>query len=118
MLPGVSRSGSTLTGAFLIGLDRAASARFSFLLSVPVIVLSGVYKLKDAIHPKALEPGQMALSRGDMALTTIISGIVGYAAIAFLMRYLRTHSTLVFVIYRLVVGALLLLLIARGTLQP
>jgi undecaprenyl-diphosphatase len=99
-------------------LDRAAAARFSFLLSVPVIVLSGLYKLKDLAKPHTAEPGMMAFGRGDMLIATVVAGIVGYASIAFLMRYLRTHSTLVFVIYRVIVGALLLYLIATNHLAP
>ena len=113
LIPGSSRSGSTFTGAFLQGLDRPAVARFSFLLSVPIIVLSGLYKMKDVIKPKAPEPGMhlMNLSSGDALLTAVVAGLVGYAAISFLMKYLRTHSNLVFVVYRIIVGALLLYLV-------
>lgn len=117
LLPGMSRSGSTLTGAFVQGLDRKASARFSFLLSIPVILLSGLWEVKDVLkHKTDAEPGQMNLTTADTALTTVISGIVGYICIAFLMKYLQKHSTLVFVIYRIVVGALLLFLISKGSL--
>jgi undecaprenyl-diphosphatase len=118
LIPGASRSGSTLIGAFLSGLDRPAAARFSFLLSVPVIVLSGLYKLKDLFKPHVAEPGMMSFSKADMAIATVVAGIVGYASIAFLMRYLRTHTTLVFVIYRVIVGALLLYLISTNHLAP
>ena len=113
LIPGASRSGSTFTGAFLQGLDRPAVARFSFLLSVPVIVLSGLYKMKDFIKPKPLPPGThlMNLTSADALLSGIVAGIVGYAAIAFLMKYLRTHSNLVFVVYRIIIGVLLLYLV-------
>lgn len=119
LIPGASRSGSTFTGAFLQGLDRPAVARFSFLLSVPVIVLSGLYKMKDFIKPKAVEPGThlMNLTSTDALVAGVVAGLVGYAAIAFLMKYLRTHSNMVFVLYRIVVGALLLYLVYTNQLM-
>lgn len=119
LIPGASRSGSTFTGAFMQGLDRPAVARFSFLLSVPVIVLSGLYKMKDFIKPKPVEAGAhlMNLTSIDALVAGIIAGLVGYAAITFLMRYLRTHSNLVFVVYRVVVGVLLLYLISTNHLM-
>ena len=118
LIPGASRSGSTFTGAFLQGLDRPAVARFSFLLSIPIIVLSGLYKMKDFIKPKAIEPGAhvLHLTSGDAVLSAVVAGLVGYAAIAFLMKYLRTHSNMVFVVYRIVLGALLLYLVSANYL--
>jgi undecaprenyl-diphosphatase len=114
LIPGASRSGSTLTGALFAGLDREAAARFSFLLSVPAVVLSGLLEAKGVLEPGA--PGVMAWGLPDLAVATVVSGLVGYASIAFLLRYLRTHSTLVFVVYRLLVGSLLLYLLSRGFL--
>ncbi len=107
LIPGISRSGSTLTGAFLTGLNREAAARFSFLLSVPAVLLSGLLELKDLIDHKAPPPGTMIWTTPELILATAVAGIVGYASIAFLLGYLKKHSTLVFVIYRIALGAFL-----------
>lgn len=120
LVPGVSRSGATLTGAFLTGLNREAAARFSFLLSVPAVLLSGLYELKEFIKPEPLPPGApptMVWTTPDLLIATVVSGIVGYASIAFLLRYLRRHSTLVFVIYRVLLGLLLLYLLSTHQLK-
>ncbi len=120
LIPGASRSGTTITAGLLRNLDREAAARFSFLLSVPAVLLSGLYKLKDVIRPHAPLPGApstIILSTGDLALATLVSFFVGYASIAFLLRYLRTNSTLVFVVYRVAAGALILYLAAAGFLR-
>jgi undecaprenyl-diphosphatase len=115
LIPGASRSGSTLTGALFVGLDREAAARFSFLLSVPAVVLSGLLEMKDVLKPPP--PGAMAWTGADLLLSTLVAGIVGYASIAFLLRYLRTHTTLVFILYRLLVGAAILYLLSAGILR-
>ena len=99
LIPGSSRSGSTIMGGLFSGLTREAAARFSFLLSIPAIAASGLLELKEAIHKL---PAGSAL---PLIVATIVSGVVGYASIWFLLRYLRTHSTGVFIVYRLVVGA-------------
>lgn len=99
LIPGSSRSGSTIMGGLFSGLTREAAARFSFLLSIPAIAASGLLELKEAIHKL---PAGSAL---PLIVATIVSGVVGYASIWFLLRYLRTHSTGVFIAYRLVVGA-------------
>jgi len=120
LIPGASRSGTTITAGLLRNLNREAAARFSFLLSVPAVVLSGLYKMKDVVRPHAPLPGTpptMTLSTGDLALATLVSFFVGYASIAFLLRYLRTNSTLVFVVYRIAAGALILYLAAKGFLR-
>jgi undecaprenyl-diphosphatase len=120
LIPGASRSGTTITAGLLRNLNREAAARFSFLLSVPAVLLSGLYKLKDVIRPHAPLPGApltMQLSTGDLALATLVSFFVGYASIAFLLRYLRTNSTMVFVVYRVAAGALILYLAATGFLR-
>lgn len=112
LIPGSSRSGSTITGGLFLGLERAAAARASFLLSVPAILLSGVYKL--------IQEREQLL--GDGLAPTLVASVAafisGYAAIAFLMKFLQTRSTLVFVIYRIILGAVILALIARGVLAP
>jgi undecaprenyl-diphosphatase len=117
LVPGASRSGSTLTGALLAGMTREAAARFSFLLSVPAVVLSGLFEMKDVLKPPptpAGAPAIMVWSVPDVLVATVVSGVVGYASIAFLLRYLRTHTTLVFIVYRLLLGAVILYLASRG----
>lgn len=102
LIPGSSRSGSTIMGGLFAGLTRETAARFSFLLSIPAIAASGLLELKEAVEK--LPAG----SYGSLAVATVVSGIVGYASIWFLLRYLRTHSTGVFIVYRVIVGGLIL----------
>lgn len=111
LIPGSSRSGSTIMGGLFAGETREAAARFSFLLSIPAIAASGLLELKEAIA-KLPSGTYMAL-----AVATVVSGIVGYLSIWFLLRYLRTHSTGVFIAYRLIVGGLILLALAAGYLS-
>lgn len=99
LIPGCSRSGSTLTVAMLIGLKRADAARFSFLLGVPAIFLSGMLELKSMF-----ETGLSGDGIGSLAAGLISSTIVSYLAIAWLIRYLQQHSSWIFVIYRLIFG--------------
>jgi len=108
-----------MAGAFMTGLNREAAARFSFLLSVPAIVLAGLYQMKAFIRPEPLPIGAPAIMEwtpSHLIVATVVSGVIGYASIAFLMRFLRTHSTTVFVVYRILLGILLLLLVASGRL--
>lgn len=108
LIPGSSRSGSTIMGGLFAGLNRETAARFSFLLSIPAIAASGLLELKEAIEK--LPAG----SYGALAVATVVSGIVGYASIWFLLRYLRTHSTGVFIVYRVIVGGLILAALSFG----
>ena len=108
LIPGSSRSGSTIMGGLFAGLNRETAARFSFLLSIPAIAASGLLELKEAVHK--LPPG----SYGALAVATVVSGVVGYASIWFLLRYLRTHSTGVFIVYRVIVGVLILAALSLG----
>ncbi len=108
LIPGSSRSGSTIMGGLFTGLTRETAARFSFLLSIPAIAASGVLELKEAIHK--LPHG----SSLPLIVATIVSGVVGYASIWFLLRFLRTHSTGVFIVYRLVVGAAIIIALFGG----
>ncbi len=105
LIPGCSRSGSTLTAALLINMKRPDAARFSFLLGIPAVTLSGLLELYHMYKHGLEGVGLISLSVG-----TIVSLIVSYLAIAWLMKYLQTHSTWLFVIYRLVFGALVLFL--------
>lgn len=109
LVPGVSRSGATITAGLFIGLDRASAARFSFLLSVPAVVLSGLFEL-----PEALEGG--STDAGSLAVATALAFVSGYASIAFLLRFLVSHSTGVFVAYRVVLGAVVLALAGAGVI--
>jgi undecaprenyl-diphosphatase len=110
LVPGVSRSGATITAGLFLGLERTAAARYSFLLSVPAVVLSGLFELRhvgDGQHAAAV----------PTAIATLAAFVVGYASIAFLLRYLTHHSTAVFVAYRVALGALVLVLVAVGTIN-
>ena len=111
LIPGSSRSGSTIMAGLFAGETRETAARFSFLLSIPAVAASGLLELKEAIN-KLPHGSYFAL-----LVATIISGIVGYASIWFLLRYLRTHSTGVFIVYRFIVGALILIAISAGYLS-
>ena len=108
LIPGSSRSGSTIMGGLFAGLTRETAARFSFLLSIPAIAASGVLELREAIHKL---PAGSSL---PLIVATIVSGVVGYASIWFLLRFLRTHSTGIFIIYRLVVGAAIIFALLGG----
>jgi undecaprenyl-diphosphatase len=110
LIPGVSRSGSTITAGLFLGFDRPAAARYSFLLSVPAVVLSGLFELKDI-------GGGGSAGAGATAVATLLAFVVGYASIAFLLRYLTTHSTMVFVVYRVVLGTVVLILASNGTIS-
>ncbi|MGI8695121.1 MAG: undecaprenyl-diphosphate phosphatase [Mycobacteriales bacterium] len=110
LIPGVSRSGSTITAGLFMGLQRQAAARFSFLLSIPAVVLSGLYELKDVG-----KSGGAGL--GAIALAVLIAFVVGLASIHWLLRYLGRHSTSVFVGYRVLVAALLFSLLGAGVIS-
>ena len=110
LIPGASRSGSTMMGGLFAGQTRETAARFSFLLSIPAITASGLLEMREALEK--LPAGSAA----PLLVATFVSGVVGYASIWFLLRFLRTHSTGVFIAYRLVVGALILALLAAGTI--
>jgi undecaprenyl-diphosphatase len=108
LIPGVSRSGATNTAGLLRGLDRAA--RYSFLLSIPAVVLSGLFELRKI-------GGEGQPGAGAAVLATVLAFIVGYASIAFLLRYLAHHSLIAFAVYRVALGALVLALTAAGTIS-
>ena len=110
LAPGVSRSGVTITAGRFLGLDRDSAARFSFLLLVPITTGAVVWKGLTDVVLGDLPPG----SAGPFAVGTIASAVSGFAAIVFLLRYVRTHSYDIFVVYRLIAAAIVLLLIATG----
>ena len=111
LIPGSSRSGSTIMAGLFVGEMRETAARFSFLLSMPAIAASGLLELKEALHK--LPSGSLSA----LAFGTLISGLVGYASIWFLLRYLRTHTTAVFIGYRLVVGSAMLIMLFNGRIS-
>jgi undecaprenyl-diphosphatase len=113
LVPGVSRSGATITAGLFMGLDRAAAARFSFLLSVPAVVLSGVLELGSIVSG---EEGENTTAI-DLIVATVLAFITGYASIAFLLRFLVNHSTVVFVAYRIGLGVLVLALVSSGVIE-
>ena len=113
LIPGVSRSGATISAGLFLGLDRTSAARFSFLLSVPAIVLSGLLEFVSILNGSDGEH----VGLGALAVATLLAFIVGYASIAFLLRYLSNHSTIVFVVYRVALGALVLVLVSSGTIK-
>lgn len=113
LIPGSSRSGCTITGALFMGLDRETAARFSFLLSLPALFLAGIFELVKARHELFSTEAHVH----DLLAATIVAGIVGYASIAFLLGYLKKHTTWLFIVYRLVLGAILIILLATGRLS-
>ena len=108
LIPGSSRSGTTITAGLFLGLTREAAARFSFLLSIPAVLASGLYELYQA------REHLMDIGGSAVIIATLVSALSGYAAIAFLLKYLRSHSTFVFVAYRILLGAGIWFLIATG----
>jgi undecaprenyl-diphosphatase len=111
LIPGSSRSGSTIMAGLFVGEARETAARFSFLLSIPAVAASGLLELKEALH--RLPSGSLT----TLAVGTIVSGIVGYASIWFLLKFLRTHTTGVFIGYRLLVGGAILFMLFSGRLN-
>ncbi len=114
LIPGSSRSGVTITGGLFMNLDRETAARFSFLLSLPSVFAAGLLELYQT-RKELLTSSHSIL---NLAVATLFAFVVGYLTIAFLLNYLRNHTTTVFIVYRLLVGASLIILIASGHLQP
>lgn len=110
LIPGVSRSGATISAGLFRGFDRSSAARYSFLLSVPAVVLSGLFELPE-----------IGGGTGASVAATVIAGLVafasGYGAIAWLLRYLSRHSLNVFVAYRIPLGVLVIVLAATGLIS-
>jgi undecaprenyl-diphosphatase len=110
LIPGVSRSGATISAGLFRGFDRAAAARYSFLLSIPAVVLSGLFELRD------LGEGDNAAA-GATLIATLAAFASGYAAIAWLLRYLANHTLGIFVAYRIPLGVLVLVLAGSGAIE-
>jgi undecaprenyl-diphosphatase len=114
LIPGVSRSGGTITAGLFLGYERRAAARYSFLLAVPAVFGSGLFELYKVIK----DPAPEVFSPIEIAVATVVAGVVGFAIIAFLMSYISKRSFLPFVIYRVVLGVVLVIALSVGALQP
>ncbi len=112
LIPGSSRSGTTITAGLFVGFNRETAARFSFLLSIPAILASGILQLKEAIP---YLDGDATL---NLIVATIVSAVSGWLAIDFLLKFLKKYSTFVFIYYRIALGIIILFLIISGYIQP
>jgi undecaprenyl-diphosphatase len=112
LIPGSSRSGTTLTGGLALGFRREDAARYSFLLSVPATAAAGLFEMRHLV--RSGEP----FTGVDVLVGTVVAFVSGILAIAWLLRFLRTQSTVVFIVYRLLLGGLLLFLLGTGRLNP
>jgi undecaprenyl-diphosphatase len=112
LIPGVSRSGSTISAGLFLGLDRELAARFGFLLAIPAVFASGLFSIPDAFHPVT---SGMSATGPQLAAATVIAFVVGLAAVAWLLRFLVRHSMYWFVAYRVVAGTAVLVLLGNGT---
>ena len=119
LVPGVSRSGSTISAGLFLGMKREVAARFSFLMSLPAIVLAALFEMRgvisgsDALETKAGE----SISAGEVVVSCFFAFVVGYFAIAFLLRFLTRHGLEVFVVYRIVLGIAVLALVSSGAIS-
>ncbi|MHB9864277.1 undecaprenyl-diphosphate phosphatase [Streptomyces sp. YIM S03343] len=109
LFPGFSRSGATMSTALVLDLDRVAATRLSFFLGIPALTGAGIYELKDALGA--------GVGAAPLAVGTIVSFVVAYASIAWLLKFVAKHSFNAFVIYRIIIGALLLGLLGTGVLN-
>lgn len=112
LIPGSSRSGTTITAGLFLGLKRETAARFSFLMSIPAVAASGLLEFYQSL--KYINSAEMI----NLIVATIFSAVVGYISIGFLLRYLKKNSTFIFIIYRIAAGIIILLLLSKGILQP
>lgn len=113
LVPGVSRSGATISAGLFLGLDRELAARFGFLLAIPAVFASGLFSLPDAFHPVG---EGMSASGPQLLVATVIAFVVGFAAIAWFLRFLVSHSMYWFVGYRVVLGVVVLTLLGTGVM--
>jgi undecaprenyl-diphosphatase len=112
LIPGSSRSGTTITAGLFLGLKRDVAARFSFLLSVPAILASGLLQLYEAL---SFINSDMII---NLIISTLVSAISGYLAIDFLIKYLKKKSTIIFVVYRIILGLSILILLSQNFINP
>ena len=109
LIPGVSRSGATISAGLFRGLDRVTATRMSFFLSIPALVAAGLYELKDAVNSD--------IGLGQTAVATLVSFVVAYAAVAWLLKFVAHHTMVVFAVYRVTIGLLLVVLLATGVVS-
>ncbi len=112
LIPGSSRSGTTITAGIFLGLDRETAARFSFLLSIPAVLASGLLELKDSLEYINFSDSI------NLFAATLTSAVIGYISIEFLLRYLKKRTTSIFVYYRIILGVLILSLIFSKIIKP
>jgi undecaprenyl-diphosphatase len=114
LVPGVSRSGGTISAGLFLGLTRPTAVRYSFLLAIPAVIAAGLFQIPDvfAVGGPGLQP-----TVAQMVVATLLAAVVGYAAIAWLLRYVERHSVYLFVWYRLALGTVVLALLATGTIS-
>lgn len=111
LIPGVSRSGGTISAGLLMGYRREAAARYSFLLAIPAVVLSGLFELKDVVS------GDAPVTWGPTLVATVIAFFVALGVIAFFLRYIATHTFRPFVVYRVLLGLVVMALLAGGVID-
>ena len=111
LVPGVSRSGSTISAGLFLGLDRELSARFGFLLGIPAVVASGLFSLPDAFHP--VTQG-MSATGAQLIVSIVIAFVVGFVAVAWLLRFVAHHAMYWFVGYRVILALTVMALLATG----
>lgn len=111
LVPGSSRSGTTITAALFLGFARSDAARFSFLLSIPSVFASGIYEMSK------IDTSVFQLGVANLVIATVVSSVAGYAAIGWLLRYLATRTTYVFVWYRVILGVSLLVMLFLGLIS-
>lgn len=111
LIPGSSRSGTTITAGLFLGFDRETAARFSFLMSIPAVAASGLLQFYQAT--KYIDKTGFV----DLIIATMVSGVVGYLSIGFLLKYLKTKSMFVFIVYRIIVGVVIIVFLATGILN-
>ena len=110
LIPGVSRSGGTITAGLFLGFTREAAVRYSFLLAIPAVVAAGIFQIPDVFAGDGPSGAQMVVA-------TLIAFVLGYASIAWLLRYVARHSVYVFVWYRVVLGLLVFIGLGTGWLS-
>ena len=115
LVPGVSRSGATISAGLFLGMERELAARFGFLLAIPAVFASGLFSLPDAFNPSGVG---MSATGAQLLLAAAIALVVGYVAIAWLLRFLTRHTMYWFVGYRVVLGVVVLILLATGVVAP
>ena len=114
LVPGVSRSGATISAGLFLGMNRELAARFGFLLAIPAVFASGLFSLPDAFHPVG---EGMSASGPQLLIATVIAFVVGLAAVAWFLRFLVRHSMYWFVGYRVLLGTVVLVLLGTGVVS-